>query len=289
LRFAWSKVADKAGRLLARRSGREPRWYVGWRMASEPAGPLTALAPLSAYTPLLDDGARYYADPFVWTHEGAHHVFVEEFPEATGRGIISQFEIRADGAASTPRPVLETGHHLSYPQIFAHEGQIYMMPECAASGALDVYRADPFPSRWVPAFRLLDAEVHDATLVAHEGRFYLLASQRAFASSSWDSLHVYSADRLEGPWAPLPGNPVLIDRTASRSAGVLYRTEEALWRPAQDCSRGYGSALTIARVTRLDRDGFAQQPAGTLRLAGAVGGPHTVNRAGRLEVLDFLA
>lgn len=288
LAFGWDKVAQKARRVLARRRGTEPRWRVGWRIAPEGRPHLGALPPLSAYTVLQDDGARYYADPFVWTVGDVHHVFVEELPLATGRGLISHFTVQKDGRGSAPRPVLETPHHLSYPQIFAHEGQIYMMPECSASGAVDVYRADPFPTRWRPVFRLLDEELHDATLVAHGGRFYILASKRAFASSSWDSLHVYSADRLEGPWLPVPGNPVLVDRTASRSAGILYRTEDALWRPAQDCSGGYGSALTLARVTRLDREGFAQEPVGRLRLAGAAAGPHTVNVSGTLELLDFL-
>ncbi len=33
----------------------------------------------------------------------------------------------------------------------------------------------------------------------------------------------------------------------------------ALLRPVQDCRRGYGKALGIARVTRLDAGGFEQE------------------------------
>jgi hypothetical protein len=292
VRFAWEKVADKAGRALNRRLGGEARWRVGWRLAPEGGTHLDALPGLGAYSVLPDDGQRYFADPFVWVHDGVRHVFVEEFPLATGRGLISHFTISAEGRATAPRPALETSRHLSYPQIIAHEGQIYMMPECSASGAVTLYRADPFPDRWVPAFQLLDAELHDATLAQHEGRFYLFASTRDLASSSWDSLSVFSADTLTGAYEPLPGNPQLIDRRASRPAGNLYVAEGVLWRPAQDCTQGYGSALTIARITRLDRDGFAQDVASTLRMSGnsgAVHGPHTLNRVPGLEVLDFLS
>ena len=41
------------------------------------------------------------------------HVFCEEVPFATGKGIISQFTIDAAGRASSPRPVLERAYHLS--------------------------------------------------------------------------------------------------------------------------------------------------------------------------------
>lgn len=289
--FAWCKVARKAERALSRVRGTRERWRVGWRLAPDGRSHLAGLAPAETYRMLPDDGQRYFADPFPMLREGVHHVFVEEVPFQTGRGLISHFTVDANGRATAPRPVLETAHHLSYPQVFAHEGQIYMMPECSASGALDVYRADPFPHRWVPAFRLLDEEVHDATLAVHAGAFYLFASQRSLESSSWDALNIYHAENLEGPWRPLSANPVLIDARESRPAGSLYHRDGVLWRPAQNCTASYGSSLSLARVIRLDADGFAQELAADLRIPGrpAGHGPHTINWADGLEVLDFLA
>ncbi len=291
VRFAWNKVDAKADRALARLLGTQERWRVGWRLAPHGRSHTGGLASAISYRVLGDDGARYYADPFILLHEGVHHVFVEELPTATGRGIISHFTVSPEGRPTAVRPVLETAHHLSYPQVFVHEGKIYMMPECSASGALDLYRADPFPDRWVPVFRLLDEEVHDATLVEHHGRFYLLAATRTFASSSWDALSVYWADRLQGPWQPLPQNPTLIDVRESRPAGALYQIDGELWRPAQNCTDGYGASLSLSRVTRLDPGGFAQQHVTELRMPGRAPaqGPHTINWAQGLEVVDFLA
>ena len=289
--FAWARVAHKAERALQHFVGTQERWRVGWRLALNGRSHLAGLAPATSYRMLGDDGARTFADPFVFVHDGLHHVFVKEVPLGTGRGLISHFTVTEDGRASAPRPVLETAHPLSYPQVLAHEGQIYMLPECSASGALVLYRADPFPHRWVPAVRLIEAEVHDATLHAHDGRFYIFAATRVLAASSWDALSVYWAERLEGPWQPLPGNPVLIDVRQSRPAGALYWMDGALWRPAQDCTGGYGAALALARVTRLDNGGFAQEVAARLKMPGPAGahGPHTINWASGLEVIDFLA
>jgi len=289
--FAWRKVARKTERALSRLLGTRERWRVAWRLAPEGRSHLAGLAPAEAYRTLPDDGQRYFADPFPMLRDGLHHVFAEEVPFQTGRGLISHFTVDASGRATAPRPVLETRHHLSYPQVFAHEGQIYMMPECSASGALDVYRADPFPHRWVPAFRLLDEEVHDATLAVHAGAFYLFASTRDLQSSSWDALNVYRSEKLEGPWQPVSVNPALIDARESRPAGALYHRDGALWRPAQNCSASYGGSLSLARVTRLDAAGFAQELAADLRMPGrpAGHGPHTINWADGLEVIDFLA
>jgi hypothetical protein len=289
--FAAAKSARKAGGALQRLTGGEPRWRVGWRFAKDGRSHIGALPPAAVYRTLPDDGRRYFADPFVRYHDGLHHVFVEELPYRTGKGIISHFTVTADGTPSTPRPVLEGPHHLSYPQVIEHEGAIYMMPECSASGALDLYRADPFPTRWVPHCRLIPHEVHDATYVRHEGRHYIFAATRAFRSSSWDALGVFWSDRLEGPWQPHPSNPLIVDVRESRPAGAMYVKDGSLWRPVQDCSGGYGAALALVLVTKLDPRSYSQAHAGTMRLPGlpAGRGPHTINWEKGLEVIDFLA
>ena len=57
-------------------------------------------------------------------------------------------EIGADGRWSTPVRVLERDHHLSYPFLFEHEGVLYMVPETAQAGTVELYRCTEFPLRW---------------------------------------------------------------------------------------------------------------------------------------------
>lgn len=290
LGFSAARVFGKAKSVLDRRLQRAPVWQVAWRAARErsaPGRPLDA----AAFHRLADDGRRYYADPFVIEHAGATHLFVEELPYATGRGIISHTLIDASGRMQRPVPVLETAHHLSYPHVFAHAGEIWMLPECAASGRLDLYRADPFPHHWVRHATLIDAPVHDATLFAHAGRWWITAGVALGSASSWDTLAIYSADRIDGQWQPHPGNPVLVDARAARPAGGIFHRDGVLWRPAQDCRGGYGAALSLCRVDRLDPERFSQTLISTLHF-GAPGdhtGPHTLNHGGGFEVVDFYA
>lgn len=285
-----SIVDDKAGGSALREAELDP---ADWRL-------------------LPEDGQRYYADPFLFAHGGRVHLFVEELPHATNRGIISVTELGADGrAAGTPRPVLDTGHHLSYPQVFARDGEIWMLPEQHKSGSLILYRAVNFPDRWELAATLVHEPLHDATIFEHHGLMWIAATHegplfetgrgRAAAfrwGSSWDSLVFFKAPSLLGPWSRHSSGPVLIDAACARSGGpVLTSSDGTKVRPVQDCVKGYGTALGFARIDRLDADGSAngayrQSLIGRMRFPArsAIAGPHTLSRLEtgglRIEAID---
>ncbi|MGL4397356.1 MAG: glucosamine inositolphosphorylceramide transferase family protein, partial [Hyphomicrobium sp.] len=250
--FIARRTAHTFGRLRDHATGDVAKWHVAWRRVAADSQPVAGLLTLNDFQILPDDGRRYFADPFLFVHEGVRHVFVEELPDDTGRGIISHFTIAADGTAGPLRVVLDLPHHLSYPQVFAHEGAIYMLPEQQAAGGLDLYRAERFPDRWVVHQRLIDGRLHDATLFQHDGRFWIAAGNEAFQSASWDGLVLYSAPRLEGPWTAHARNPVRVDARSTRPAGPLWMDGAHLIRPTQDCSTGYGGQVTLNRIERLD-------------------------------------
>ncbi len=282
-------LATKAERALSRMLGRAPQWSVAWR-ASDAGAPLPdGVLDLNGWMTLSDDGQRYYADPFPAEAEGRRFVFVEEYPYASERGIISVAEIGADGRAlSAPQPVLDTGFHLSYPQVFSEGGVVYMLPEAAASGRLTLYRAERFPDRWVAVADLLSGRVHDATLLKTDDGYWLFATTDGDRGSSWDQLCLWHAAALLGPWTAHAANPVLIDAGAARPGGAIMAAEGALWRPVQDCRAGYGAALGLARIETLTRADFRQGAARRVLppARGGYSGLHTFNRAAGLEAVD---
>lgn len=312
------KIASKARRMKERMLADAPQWAVAWTCREEPAPRNRERLDPREYNLLADDGQRYYADPFLFAHEGEVFCFVEELPYATGRGLISVTTLSPDGRAATPWPILETPCHLSYPQVFARDGEIYMLPEQHQSGALVLYRAARFPSVWEPAGVLIDEPLHDATLFEQGGRLWIAATaqgpdfgavmkspasdgtgsgwrQKSVWGSSWDALSLYSAETLMGPWTPHQGNPVLIDAAAARPAGPTFTIEGGLYRPVQDCRTGYGAALNIARIDRLDDGGYRQTVVAQQRFAGGtmLDGPHQISRltapAGHFEAVDVFA
>ena len=279
-RRAWRKL----------RLGRRPfYWQVGYRLIDGPGVAETGRLDGTPFTALPDDGQRFYADPFAFEHNGRHYIFVEEFPYTTGRGVVSVAELGADGRFETPRVVLEETHHLSYPQVFAHDGEVYMIPEGSAARELVLYRAQSFPDRWVRDTVLIaDIEFNDATLLEQAGRYWLFGTQRRGRGSSSDTLAVYSAPSLHGPWLPHDMNPIAIDHSAARPGGSFVRADDKLLLPVQDGSQVYGGGLGLMELTRLGPADIAFAPPRPIGsgLAWSHRGIHTLNRVGRLEVID---
>ncbi len=262
-----------------------PHWRVGWRRKRDDlAGGLGG-----GWTDLLDDGQRFYADPFPVVWRGRTFLFVEDFAHRLGKGIISVAEFGPEGPLAAPEPALEMPGHLSYPNVFERDGEMWMIPESGASGSIDLYRARAFPFSWTLEARLAEGVVaSDATLTEWAGRWWMFATVRDGGGAHSDALHLWSAPDFRGPWTAHPRNPVLIDIASARPAGRMFTAGGVLYRPVQDCRAGYGAALGFARVERLDDSGFAQTIETIIRPGADWPGRrlHTYNAAGGFEFID---
>jgi hypothetical protein len=288
-RYAVRSLAMAIVRRLYHLCYNAPHWRVGWRFVDGDDIIDRCALPSGGWRNLPDDGLRFYADPFPVAKNGSLYVFVEEFPHRLGRGLISVVAFNEAGPIGTPRPVLETNGHLSYPFVFEHGGDMWMVPETCASETIDLYRAVEFPDRWVKEATLVAGiAASDATLFEHDGRWWMLATVRDGGGAYSDALHIWSAPQILGPWQPHRRNPVLVDIANARSAGRVVRRGGRLVRPVQDCRGGYGAALGLAEITQLDDDGFAQRVMTYLRPGPLWPGRrlHTLNRAGQLECID---
>jgi len=225
-------LALRAQSRLRRLLLHENHWRIAWRRLADPADAVQARLGWADATWrwLEDDRRRYYADPFLFEKDGVVHLFCEEYPYATGKGVISWCPLDSAGAPlHSPQVVLEESCHLSYPLIFRHGGDIWMMPESSGARDLRLYRADPFPQRWTLDRVLLeDFEIADATWFEHERRFWLTGATREETGSFWDCLSLFVGDSPLGPWRRCGEGPVLIDASAARPAGHLFHREGRL-------------------------------------------------------------
>jgi hypothetical protein len=266
-----------------------PHWRIGWRKSGGRDVFHLRGHPETGWKALADDGRRFYADPFPISHKGKLTLFFEDYEYRKGKGVISAIEIGPDGPTGVPSAVLEQPGHLSYPFVFEREGSVWMIPESCSAGTIDLYRSTKFPVGWVHESTLISGVVaSDATLIEREGTWWLFATVREGGGSFSDALYLWSAPDFRGPWTAHRRNPVLIDIASARPAGRLVERNGALYRPVQDCRNGYGAALGIARVDRLDHEQYRQSVETIILPGPELGGRrlHTLNSAGGFEFID---
>jgi len=263
------------------------QWFLAYRFGGRVS------ASLEGFTRLMPPKDRDWADPFVVEKSGRYYIFFEELPYAAGKAHIAMLELDRAGRVSAPQRVLEADHHLSYPYVFEHDGQLWMLPESARNRRVELYRCVDFPLQWKRERVLLDdVRLVDATLYRTADRWWMFANSAAAGSRMFDDeLHLFHAERLSGEWRPHPKNPVKSDARSSRPAGALFSRNGALYRPAQVCVPRYGAGLAIHRILKLTPEDYAERLVERMLPPPESGlfGLHTMNRAGDLLVVDAFA
>lgn len=238
------------------------RWAIAIYLGDDPL----SLAPAPRIpTPVLtrhsvtDAFASFVADPFMIRVDGTWHMFFEALTIRRGVrvGVICH-ATSPDGLGwAYRRVVLEEPFHVSYPQVLRHGGDFFMIPETREAGAVRLYRADPFPRRWVHVSDLLTGPTYfDSTVFEREGRWWMLTE----TSPRSDTLRLLSAPALAGPWREHPRSPVVNGNPrTSRPAGRLLSFSGRLIRFAQDCVPAYGSAIRAFEITRLTPQDYEER------------------------------
>lgn len=278
-RAAWRALLD----LLT-----EEQWFVAWRRRPQSAAvvpsfvgePLRLLRPPRGY---------FYADPFLMEHHGRQFIFFEDYDYASKRAIISYVELDPEGKPSKPRLAVSADCHLSYPYLFEHDGQIYMIPETRERHRLELWRADDFPERWKFDRVLIDGiGAVDASWLHHGNKYWLFAGVGVEGALASSELHIFSSAAPFGPWKPHRENPVVTTIRGARPAGRIFMRDGQLIRPGQDCAKVYGHQVNLYRVEQLDDAGYRETQIGIIPpdwLPGNLG-THTYNIDNQYETID---
>ncbi|WP_340266057.1 glucosamine inositolphosphorylceramide transferase family protein [Sphingobium mellinum] len=235
---------------------------------------------------------QFLADPFGWRDDQSRlHVFAEHYDYRTRHGTIHRLLFDDDMRLIGRQPCLVEPWHLSYPQVFAGEGATWMLPEAYRSGALTLYRDHGGLADWRAECRIaLDCVPVDASILRHEGRWWLFYSPATTRLTKIAHLHVAWADRLCGPWRAHPGNPVRIDRRSTRPGGTPTVIDGRIMLPVQDCAATYGGAIRPLWIDRLDEAAFVAEAGDGLRLPASANGfdrgMHTLAACGDVTLFD---
>ncbi len=263
--------------------------YTQWFLALRSRSPAHAFDSPNGYQRLPVPHDRFYADPYLISKDGKTWLFFEDYRYNESRALISCCELAPDGTPGEPFEVLRRPYHLSYPFVFEHAGETYMIPETRENQAVELYRAEDFPRRWVFDKALLEnVAAVDATL-HHDGqRFWMFVGLSTGRYSTCDELALYSSPALHGPWQPHPQSPVVSDVRRARPAGALFKDGDKLIRPSQDCAKAYGFALNFFEIVTLTETQYEERLLGRITPDWSPGnlGTHTYTRSDHFEVID---
>jgi len=252
-RWVLIEGASRMARNAVRRVKPEPiksRWTIALRRTSTPLHEASDREALADFRWIPVQRTGFWADPFLIEHRGETWMFFEEYVDSLRKGVISCVRVDPAGDGAQTLRVLERPYHLSYPHVLAHEGEVFMIPESAQSGTVDLYRAVRFPDQWVFERTLLKLCAVDSTVFVADGQWWLFSSPRIVSGAS-ALTYLWTADSLFGPWRIASHQPVSSDVRSARGAGAVFRHGQQLWRPSQDCSGRYGRALVFNRIDRL--------------------------------------
>jgi hypothetical protein len=207
----------------------------------------------------LPEAARgtFVADPFGCVVDDTAYVFCEGYDYRDETGYLAAGAL-TDGAVRLA-PFLRLATHLSYPYIVHDGGAVYCIPEMSQAGEIALYRARRLPHEWERVATLVDGFGGvDPTLVRFEGHWWMFCTS---ARAPNHELHIFVADRIDGPWREHARRPAKVDVRSSRPAGTPFVRDGVLYRPAQDCAGGYGRRVVINRVEALTPTEFDERPA----------------------------
>lgn len=232
-------------------------WRVGIRRGDRRLAPDVESPDLSGFEWQTSPPGHFHADPFLIVVEGRTWLFFEDYNYSYGRAVIACKEVLPGGNCGEAYTVLQRPYHVSYPFVFEHDGQIWMIPESAENGTVELYRADVFPYRWTLVKELFHGKALDTTLLLDQELFWFFTTLRPERGGA-DSLMLFYADSIDGAWRRHPRSPISRDVRDARCAGRVFRKDGHLYRTCQNSISQYGQSFGYKRILRLTTSDYVE-------------------------------
>ena len=231
----------------------------------------------------------FRADPFGWIDTaGRTCIAHERFDYRAGKGTLEVAHLQSASEKLSFEPLADLPVHASYPYLMPVPGMLLCLPEVNESGRTLLFKIETEPMRLTYVATLFDDVPMSDGTIFRLGEHHWLFGTRADRDSQL-RLYAWFSRAVDGPWTPHPLNPIKCDITSARPAGTPFWADGSLIRPAQDCSRSYGSAITLNRILELTPTTFREET--VARILPDPNGPypdgiHTLSFVGDSILLD---
>lgn len=218
---------------------------------------------------VTDMAAAFVADPFMVRRDDCWYMFFEVFNYETFRGEIGLATSKDGWIWEYQQIVLKESFHLSYPYVFAWQGEYYMVPETLELKAIRLYQAATFPTNWSPVGSLFEGEFADPSIFRFKDLWWMFACS---TPHEHDSLRLYFANELPGPWTEHPCSPIVEgNNRIARPAGRVLVLDNKVIRHAQNCFPIYGAQVRAFEISDLTPSTYHEKESDLSPILGACG------------------
>jgi hypothetical protein len=192
---------------------------------------------------VTDISAKFVADPFLIKEGSLWYLFFEVCNNETKQGDLAVATSKNTWKWNYEQVVIDEPFHLSYPYVFNWENDYYLIPESFEANSIRLYKADQFPTEWAFVTTLIEGRDYVDNSIAHfKNKWWLFSSV-----TSNDTLFLFYADQLTGPWIEHPKSPIVEGNLhIARPSGRVLVYEDRLYRYTMDVNPPSGTHEILA-------------------------------------------
>ena len=186
---------------------------------------------------------RWFADPFILdVTDREIRLLVEDYGYDSKKGVISLLHIDRKSMDIISRKVLlDMPTHLSFPAIWRKDGRVYVYPESAKSGKLNMYEYHPETETLSFVQTICDDVVWDSYITEAFGELQMFT-----AAQNDNHLDIYKWNEKKKRF--VPNFDIVSTKRDSRMGGAVFEYEGARYYPAQNCEIVYGGSINIKKI-----------------------------------------
>ncbi len=234
---------------------------------------------------------HFLADPFVINRFGKDYCFVEDLDISTKRGCIVVYELN-EKSSKRIGIAIEEPFHMSFPYLFEFQGSLYMCPETSENKEIRVYKCLDFPCQWeLESVVMKDVSAVDSMLFEKNGKWWMLTNIDHNNTGDYgQTLSIFYANSpLSQDWKAHPKNPIYINSTIVRNAGLL-KDGKRIFRVSQAYGFDiYGKKTSIFEIDEIDEFNYTETPLVEITPSFKKGiiGTHHFHSNGQITVFDY--
>ena len=245
----------------------------------------------SSYKKIPNPKNGFLADPFLLEKDAETYCFLEEYEYKRKKGKIAVYKYYKN-KFNKLGDAIDEKFHLSFPNIFWFENDLYMCPETSMEKKIIIYKCIDFPLKWKQeCIALENSKYSDNLIFCWNGLWWLLTSVDPIKGESINQkieFNIYfNKSPIKGKWTKHKQNPIFVDSLLSRNAGMIFKENKVYRISQKHLFNTYGSGVQINEIIKLDQSNYIEQKTNNLNIDINLKKIHHLSNLNNFTIFDF--